>query len=814
MNRIHHLLETTWTDLRYAVRALARSRGVALTAVLSLALGIGAATVIFSVVHAVVIDPFPYRDPDTLMSVIARGPNNTGLGGYYETDDFLDIAEHNTIFDGVIASTISDVTWTGGGDPERLRGNFVTTNTFDVMGVPPLVGRPITREDGRPGAPPVVVLGYRFWQRRFAGNPGVLGLTMRLDDTVRTVVGVMPRRFMWRGADVYVPVVFHRGEVTAGVRAVHLLGRLRPGVTAAEAEADLRPVLTRIWRREHDTAASASFSIQLLSFAESFRSDLADTLWVLLGAVGLLLLIACANVSNLLLARASARERELAIRAALGADRWRIGRQMLAEGLVLAMVGGVLGIACAYAGLAAVLSLIPADTIPDESYVRMNTPVLVFAVIVSSVCTMLVGVLPAVQAARRDVAGPLKDARAVTGGGRAGARSALVVLEVSLSVVLLVGAAMMVRSLMGLVEKDLGLPADRVLTMRVPLAERRYPTVERRAQFITAVLDRVREVPGVSLATTSSALPVFGGFGSVIEIPGAAAGERRGAIVYETTGDFARLAGVRLLTGRYLEPADVVSARHVAVVNQVFVHRYLADQPALGRRVRLVYLGTPPLALPDDTVEVVGVAADRINAGPMRAEGPLPEVHVPFTLAAARTWLLVRTAVPTDRIQEQVRRTIYAVDPDQPVTDVRTLAAAFDEYSLAGARFSLVLFGLFAALGLTMAAVGVYGVLSYAVARQTPEIGVRMALGASRSDIVRMVLRRGAILLAIGLAIGIVAGLAAARVIASQVFGAGAIDVAALAGAIIVLAVVGLQACLWPALRASRVSPMIALRAE
>jgi putative ABC transport system permease protein len=427
---------------------------------------------------------------------------------------------------------------------------------------------------------------------------------------------------------------------------------------------------------------------------------------------------------------------------------------------------------------------------------------------------MLVGVLPALQAARRDVAGPLKDARAVTGGGRAGARSALVILEVSLSVVLLVGAAMMVRSLMGLVGKDLGVPADRVLTLRVPLAERRYPTVERRAQFITAVLDRVREVPGVSLATTSSALPVFGGFGSLIEIPGASAGERRGAIVYETTADFARLAGVRLLTGRYLESADVVSARHVAVVNQVFVHRYLADQPALGRRVRLVYLGTPPLALPDDTVEIVGVAADRINAGPMRAEGPLPEVHVPFTLAAARTWLLVRTSVPTDRIQEQVRRTIYAVDPDQPVTDVRTLATAFDEYSLAGARFSLVLFGLFAALGLTMAAVGVYGVLSYAVTRQTPEIGVRMALGASRSDIVRMVLRRGTILLAIGLAIGIVAGVAAARVIASQVFGAGAIDVTALAGAVVVLTVVGLQACLWPALRAARVSPMIALRAE
>jgi predicted permease len=595
---------------------------------------------------------------------------------------------------------------------------------------------------------------------------------------------------------------------------VHVLGRLKPGVSEAQADADLRPVLTDIWRRRGDSPVPASFSIQLLSFSESFRSDLADTLWVLLAAVGLLLLIACANVSNLLLARASAREREIAIRAALGADRWRIARQMLTEGLVLAAAGGALGIAFAYAGLAAVLSLIPPDTIPDESYVRMNLPVLIFAVLVSGLSTILIGVLPALQAARRDVAGPLKDARAVSGGGAGSARSALVVLEVSLSVVLLVGAAMMVRSLVGLVEKDLGVQADRVLSLRVPLAERRYPTVERRAQFITAVLDRLRELPGVSLATTSSALPVFGGFGSLVEIPGASSADRRGAIVYETTPDYAPIAGVRLVTGRYLQSADVVSARHVAVVNQVFVHRYLADEPALGRRVRLNYLGAPPIEAADDTVEIVGVAADRINAGPTRAEGPLPEVHIPFTLAAARTFLLVRSDVPPERIQEQVRRTIYAVDPDQPVTDVRTLATVFDEYSLSGARFSLILFGLFAALGLTMAAIGVYGVLSYAVTRQTPEIGVRMALGASRSDIVAMVLRRGAVLLAIGLAVGIVAGLGASRVIASQVFGAGAIDVAALAGAIAVLAVVGLQACVWPALRASRVSPMIALRAE
>lgn len=813
MTGVFRLIETAAADLRYAGRMLRAAPGFAAVAVVSLSLGIGAATVIFSIVHAVVIDPFPYRDPDTLVSVIARAPGDRGLGSYYETDDFLDIAEHSRIFDGVIASTISDVTWTGSGDPERLRGNFVTTNTFDVMGVPPLVGRAITPQDGRPDAPPVVVLGYRFWQRRFGGDRGVIGQAMRLNGAVRTVVGVMPRRFMWRGADVYVPVVFHRGETIADVRAVHLLGRLKPGVTPAQADADLRPVLTEIWRRDGEGPPPSSFTIELASFKKMFRSGLAETLWVLLAAVGLLLLIACANVSNLLLARASAREREIAIRAALGADGWRIGRQLLTEGLVMALAGGALGIAAARVGLTAVLAIIPAGTIPDESHVRLNLPVAVFAVVVSLACTLIVSLLPAIQAARRDVVTPLKDARTAGGAPRGRVRSVLVVVEVALSVVLLVGAAMMVRSLVRLSQEDLGVPTDQILTLRVPLAERRYPNVERRAQFMTAVLDRVRAVPGVSIATTSSALPVYGGFGSLIEVPGNPSAGRRGAIVHETTADYNRLAALRLVTGRYLESGDVVSARHVAVVNETFVQRYLGDQPPLGRRVKLVYLGAPPVSATDDTVEVVGVIADRINAG-MRREGPLPEVHVPFTLGASRMFVLVRSDVPPSRIQEQVRRQIYAVDADQPVTDVRTLAAVFDEYTLSGARFSLVLFGLFAAMGVTMAMIGVYGVLSYAVARQTPEIGVRLALGASRGDILQMVLTRGARLLAIGLVLGIAGGFAAARVIASQVWGAQAIDVAALAGVIIVLGVVGLQACLWPALRATRVNPLIALRSE
>ncbi len=810
---MRQLLDTTLADLRYTLRMLRGSPGFTAVAALSLALGIGATTVIFSVVHAVVIDPFPYRDPDTLMSVIARGPANQTLGSYFPTDDFLEIAERSRIFDGVLASTISDVTWVDAGDPERLRGNFVTTNTFAVMGVPPLIGRAITAADGEPAAPPVVVLGHRFWQRRFGGDLQVLGQRMTLNGISRTVVGVMPRRFMWRGADVYVPVVFRRGHAVEDVRAVHLLGRLRDGVTPAQADADLRPILRDIWQRRPE-GAPAAFAIELRSFEDSFRSSLAETLWMLLGAVGLLLLIACGNVSNLLLARASVREREMAIRASLGAGRARLARQLLTESLALALVAGVLGITLAQLGLTAVLSIIPPGTIPDESHIRLNLPVLWFTFGVSVVSTIVFGLVPALQGARRDIVTPLRDAgRGGSSARQARVRGVLVVAEVSLAVILLVAAAMIMRGLIRLTQLDLGLPTQQILTLRVPLAERSYPTTEQRVQFLTAVLERVRTVPGVEMATVSSAVPIYGGFGSGVELPGQPAAQRRGAIVHETTAEYARLAAVRVVTGRYLETPDVSAARHVCVVNETFVRQYFGDEPPLGRQIRVNYLAEPPSALSNPHVEVVGVIADRMNAG-IRSEGAFPEVHLPFTLAAARSTLLVRTNLPPAQIQEQVRRQVYAVNPDQPVTDIRTLAAALDEFTLSEARFTLVLFGLFAVIGLAMAMVGVYGLLSYTVARQTRDIGIRLALGAPRALILRMVLVGGVRLVAFGLVIGAMGGVAASRLIATLVWDETGIDLLALGVTALLLIVVGVQACLWPALRATRVNPIVALRTE
>jgi putative ABC transport system permease protein len=805
-------LDQVRRDVRFGIRGLARTPGFTLLAVASLALGIMATTAIYSVLHAVVLDPFPYKDVDRLMSVRVWSPAQRGSRTGYSVDQFLEIAERTTIFEGVIASTISDVLWTGAGDPERLRGNHGTFNTFDVMGVAPLVGRTPAPADAVAGAEPVVVLGYRFWQRQFGGDAQVLGRQLRLNGTMRTVIGVMPKRFMWRGADVYLPTTFERGRIVEGVTSVHLLGRLKPGVSDAEAEADLRPIIADLRQRE-PTQFPEEWRAGLLPFKETFPSAITGDIWILLGAVGLLLLIACANVSNLLLSRAAARQREITVRAALGASRWRLVRQLLTESLVLAIVAGAAGTALAYAGLPALLALVPPGRIPDESEIALNMPVLLFALAVSAAASLVCGLAPALHTSRGDVAAALKESsRSLAGGSRqALLRKSIIVAEIALSLVLLAGSGVLLRAFLAMQRVDLNVAPERVLTLRVPLSPTQYPDAPRRIAFFHELLERVAVVPGVAAAGLNSGLHPLGNMRVAAAVAGEPASDEP-VVVHHVSAGYADAMRLRLAAGRLLTEADVRGLQQVAVVNERFVRTRLSGRDPIGQVVYLPRLEEAPFAVPDARFAIVGVVQDVANAG--LAEPTLPEVLVPFTAAGLSNLVVVRAHTSAASVTRAVVGQVYAVDAGQPVTGVATLEQLLDDMAYATPRFNLVLLSVFAALGLVLAVIGVYGVMSQAVSQERPQIGVRLALGAGTGRIVRMVMLRGLRLLLVGIAIGLVGSYAAGQWLAGQVWRVSGFDPLAFLAMAVLLLIVGLQACLWPARRAARTDPLIALRQD
>jgi predicted permease len=800
-------------DVRFGVRNLAATPAFTALAVMSLALGIMAATAMYSVIHGVVLDPFPYRDVGTLTSVRVAELGQRGGRTSYPVDHFLEIAERSTIFDGVIASTISDVVWTSDGEPQRLRGNHVTANTFEVLGVPALLGRASGTADGAPGAAPVVVLGHRFWQRQFGGDAGVLGRELRLNGVVRTVIGVMPPRFMWRGADVYLPTRFERGRTVEGVRFVHLLGRLKPGVTAARAEADLQPILAELQRRQ-PSMFPEKWRVSLLSFEETFPSSIRQTLWILFGAVGLLLLIACVNVSNLLLSRATGRQREMALRAALGAGRGRLVRQLLTESLLLALAGGVAGVALAHGALRAVIALVPPNTIPDEAEIAINMPVLAFTVGVCVLTAIVFGLAPAWHSSRTDLAASLKESgRTVSGGvGQAVLRNGLVVAEVALSVMLLVGATLMMRTVLALQKVELGIRTDRLLTLRVPLPAERYPDAVRRTVFFKDLLDRVAAVPGVAAAGLNTFVHPLGNWNVPVELVGATAPDGRPALLHQVSADYTRALGIPLLAGRLFDAAEVERAQRLAVVNEAFVRRYSAGDDVIGRVVRVPRMLTAPFGVADPSFQVVGVVRDTLNRS--LTDEVHPELYVPYTVAGLADRLAVLAEADPAALTGAIRAQVQAIDREQPLTDVRTMPALLESFAYAGPRFSLALFAVFAALGLCLAVIGVYGVIAHAVARRTQEIGVRIALGASAGRIAGMVVGSGLRLVGLGILLGLLGSAAAARVLRQMIWSVSPFDPLSFAAVAGVLVLVGVQACLRPALRASRVDPVSALRYE
>ena len=528
----------------------------------------------------------------------------------------------------------------------------------------------------------------------------------------------------------------------------------------------------------------------------------------------MLLLIACANVSNLLLTRATGRQREIAVRTALGAGRGRVVRQLLTESVVLAVAGCALGVALAYAALRVILTLVPPDTIPDESEIAINLPVLAFTIAVSAVTALLFGLAPALHASR-DVANPLRESgRGLSGGGarHAWLRNGLVVLEVALSLVLLAGAGLMIRTVVALRGVDHGLQPDRVLTLRVPLPPARYPDGARRVQFFEELTTRVAALPGVAAVGVNTSAHPMGNLGAPVEIDAVPGQNTRPVLVHQVNAGYTAALGITVRRGRPLEPADVRDRRRVALVNETFARTRLEGREPAAVRVRIPRLQQPPFSVEDPSFEIVGVVKDTLNEG--LDEEVAPEIYIPYTLAGVAQRMLLATTVDPNSLARSVAQQVYAIDRDQPVMDVRTLQAVMQDSMLAGPRFNLVLFGVFAALGLVLAVVGVYGVVSAGVEQQRHELGVRIALGADTGRIAAMVMGRGARLLLAGIAAGLVAGLAATRVMAAQIWNVSTFDPVSFAAVSVLLLVAGLQACYWPARRAARVDPIVALREE
>jgi len=806
-------LETIGQDLRYAFRQLRRNPGFALTAIFTLALGIGASTAVFSVAYGVLIDPFPYKDVHTLATPKLCNPDwpRCGWGGYSPAQ-FNEIVEKTDIFDGVTASTISDVVLTGGSEPQRLRGNYITPNTFDVLGVQPILGRDISENDVTNSHDEVALLSYRYWQAHYGGSQSILGKVLNFNGHPRTIVGVMPPRFLWRGGDVYLPIRMTSETEVQGQRYFALVGRLKPGVTEAQATAELTPIFDD-FRKTNPFRFPKGLRLGIITFDEMFQSNLAGVLHLLLGAAFVLLFIACVNVSSLMLARAVNREREFVIRASVGASRKRLVRHALTESLVLAMTAMPIALIFAWAGLKATLRIVPTETIPDEAVITMNVPVLLCSLAIALGTVLIFGLAPAWHSASPHLAAALNRIR--SSGGKAQRRllSGFVVTEIALSLALLMLAGLMVRSLLAVESVPIPFPPDRTLMMRLPLTEGHYPTPEKRNVFVRDLLDRVRAIPGVSMATVDAAFPFLDMDGERVQITGQPE-DKRVVSMHLTSPEFLALSGRSMLQGHFIDAREVSAQAHEMVVSENFAQRYFPGENAIGRTVHLPdFKPDGKNKFADDDFTVVGVMSDLPFF--IDARENYPHIFIPYSVApGAADVLVVNTALAAGELVNPVRRTIYAVDSEQPIVDAMTLRQMLDMYGYAGPRFSLALFGSFAAAALLLALVGVYGVLSFVTSQRTQEIGIRMALGANRTHVMWMVLRQALLLALLGVAVGLPLAFVAGRFAQDQLVQTSQHDPFALAAAILVLPLLAIAGTYIPARRASRINPVTALRSD
>jgi predicted permease len=815
LQRKGELLSSVWQDLRFGARMLLKNPGFSAMAILTLALGIGATTAIFSVVYATLYEPMPYPKPDQLMMVWTRFGEGRGSTS---TGDFLEWKRRTKSFQSLEA-------WNGGSfnvatvdRPQQVEGSVMTPGFFHMTGSQMMLGRDFLPEEGEVGKDHVVILSHRLWNQSFGANREIVGQRIRMNGEPYTVVGVAPPGMHDRlPHQLWVPLAFKPDQTNHDAHWLLVMGRLKDGVSREQAQAEMKEIARQLAQEHPNSNATLTASVEPLH--NNFLPDTTiKNLWMLLGAVAFLLLIACVNVANLLLARGTVRQRQVAIRAALGASRAQLFWQFLTESLLLAAVGGGLGVYLAWLLIDVIMAYVPANMLPSEADARISIPVLLFTIAATMLSGLLFGCAPAWHASRLDLNEVLKQGgRTGVGGARRGVRRALVVVEFALALTLLAGGGLALRSFWNLTRVDLGVRTEHVLTFFLPVPEGRFPDAALVAPYYQQLLGRIESVPGVEKAAVTTGMPTRGpGFGMSFTIAGAPPVDpaaRPGAGYQMVTPGYFDTFGVRVVKGRKFTEQDTANNPRVAMVNENFANRYFPNVDPLTQRVVVDGLipGSFKLGPPVEW-RVVGVFHNVRNGEGLRTD--FPEIYVPFWQCPwPQASVAVRTAGNPASVTKSIAAAVNAIDPDLPLAGVKTMDQQVSEV-LAVDRFGMVLYGSFAVLALLLAAVGIYGVMAFAVAQRTQEFGLRMALGAGGRQILNLVLKEGGTLAFIGLGLGLGGAYLVGRAMRTMLYGVGALDVLAFGAAALVLLVTALLACYFPARRASRVDPMIALRHE
>jgi putative ABC transport system permease protein len=818
-----NLITSFWQDLRYAVRSLHKDRGSVALSLLALSLGIGASAVIFSVVYSVLLEPFPYKNADRLAYVYIHNVNDSGADGRraYTVKEFFDLKSQNHVFSDVMGADGISIAYRIGNANYEATGGVLDPATFSGLGVKPELGREIAESDGAPGAPPVFVMSDRLWHEKFNRDPKILGTTLTINGTPRTLVAIMPPRFLLFRGDIFYPMKITPDLTSAAIGGpanqplyVWTAVLLKPGVSLAQAAADCN-VFAHNEAKIYPDLYPKQFTVKVGTIIEQTTAGLQTMIYILLGAVLMLLLIACSNVANLLLARATARERELAVRATLGASGGRLAGQMLAESFVLAAAGAALGCLLAYAGLHWVKAMIPPDTVPEEIDIQLSMPAMAATLGITFLTTFLCGLAPAFHAARGDLHGRLMGTgKGVGVSSRHGTlRNALIATQVGLSIVLLVGAGLMMRTFFALEHVDVGFDPNHIFEADVILPPGQYTTAASKQAFFRQILPRIGALPGVTSVTESITLPVEGGATTPVTVPGTTHADTWIATVELISEDYFKTVGLPLVRGHVLSADDVDSDRRVIVINRKLAHDFFGDEDPIGRTMKFNVLDQVPDAPHNAYFEIVGIVGDALNNGIEKTVSP--EAFMPYTVTAlAGNELLVRTGVDPTSILPNVREQIASVDQNVALGNPGSLETILHRDYFAAPEFGLLLLSIFAGIGLILSAIGVFSIMAYSVSLQTHDIGIRMALGAQPQGVLKMMLLKGLQPIFAGALAGVLASYGLTRLMKSLIFGVTVTDPWTFGGVVIVLSLVGVVACFLPAQRATRVDPLIALRYE